>query len=394
MKILSLYDGMSCGMLALKDAGIPVDRYVAYEIDKYAVQVSEHNFPEIEHKGDVFEGDFTEYEGFDAVIGGSPCFVAGTMVFTSEGMKPIENVQVGDMVYTHKHRFRKVTATGHKFADVYRVSSQGVPDFYVTENHPFYVRSLLKDEGRFTEPRWVAVRDLCNSDDRQDYFASPIMSDECDLNKYLQAYESCEIQEDDGAGMLVNGGVAYTLALYFQKEARLDLTISRIADKEDLYRTEFETHEKYPIVELWPEFWFAYISTVYAGKDTVYNISVEEDESYLANNRIVHNCTFWSIAQSSDRRETEAHGIGWNLFQQYVRAVREAKPSWFLYENNKSMAPAIKKEISETFGFEPILVNSALVSAQKRERDSIGSAYATQTAHTDVQMSRSPKTGA
>lgn len=151
MKILSLYDGMSCGMLALKDAGIPVDRYVAYEIDKYAVQVSEHNFPEIEHKGDVFEGDFTEYEGFDAVIGGSPC-------------------------------------------------------------------------------------------------------------------------------------------------------------------------------------------------------------------------TFWSIAQSSDRRETEAHGIGWNLFQQYVRAVREAKPSWFLYENNKSMAPAIKKEISETFGFEPILVNSALVSAQKRER--------------------------
>lgn len=151
MKILSLFDGMCCGMLAFMRADVPVDRYVAYEIDKYAVQVSSHNFPMIEQKGDVFQADFTEYRGFDAIVGGSPC-------------------------------------------------------------------------------------------------------------------------------------------------------------------------------------------------------------------------TYWSIAQKSDKRETEAHGIGWELFQQYVRAIKEAEPRFFIYENNKSMANSIKEEISATFGFEPIMIDSALVSAQRRQR--------------------------
>ncbi len=155
MKVLSLFDGMSCGMLAMKSAGIDMtskeNRYVAYEIDKNAIKVSEHNFPMIEHKGDVFKADFTEYKGFDFVIGGSPC-------------------------------------------------------------------------------------------------------------------------------------------------------------------------------------------------------------------------TFWSIAQQPEKRETEAHGMGWDLFQQYVRAIKEAEPKYFIYENNKSMALAIRESISGAFGFEPICINSALVSAQNRQR--------------------------
>lgn len=155
MKVLSLFDGMSCGMLAMKSAGIDMtsreSRYVAYEIDKNAIEVSKHNFPMIEHKGDVFKADFTEYKGFDFVIGGSPC-------------------------------------------------------------------------------------------------------------------------------------------------------------------------------------------------------------------------TFWSIAQQPEKRETEAHGMGWDLFQQYVRAIKEAEPKYFIYENNKSMAPAIRESISGAFGFEPICINSALVSAQNRQR--------------------------
>lgn len=73
MKVLSLFDGISCGMVALERAGINVDRYVAYEIDKYAIKVSEKNYPQIEHMGDVFDADFTEYKGFDLLIGGSPC---------------------------------------------------------------------------------------------------------------------------------------------------------------------------------------------------------------------------------------------------------------------------------------------------------------------------------
>lgn len=73
MKVLSLFDGISCGMVALERAGIPVERYVAYEIDKYAIQVSKKNYPQIEHCGDVFDRDYTKYKGFDLLIGGSPC---------------------------------------------------------------------------------------------------------------------------------------------------------------------------------------------------------------------------------------------------------------------------------------------------------------------------------
>ncbi len=150
MKVLSLFDGMACGMLAMQKAGIEVDRYVAYEIDKYAVQTSSHNFPMIEHRGDVFKADFTEFEGFDFLIGGSPC-------------------------------------------------------------------------------------------------------------------------------------------------------------------------------------------------------------------------TYWSIAQKNNR-ETEASGMGWELFSQYVRALHEAKPKFFVYENNKSMSKAIRASIDEAFGFEAVCINSALVSAQNRQR--------------------------
>jgi DNA (cytosine-5)-methyltransferase 3A len=150
MRVLSLFDGMACGMLAMQAAGIEVDRYVAFEIDKYAVQTSSHNFPMIEHRGDVFQADFTEFSGFDFLVGGSPC-------------------------------------------------------------------------------------------------------------------------------------------------------------------------------------------------------------------------TYWSIAQKNNR-ETEASGMGWELFCQYVRALHEAKPMYFIYENNKSMSKAIRESITQTFGFEPICINSALVSAQNRQR--------------------------
>lgn len=73
MKVLSLFDGISCGMLALKRAGIPVENYDAFEIDKYAIKVSENNYPNIVHHGNVFDGDFTQFKGYDLLLGGSPC---------------------------------------------------------------------------------------------------------------------------------------------------------------------------------------------------------------------------------------------------------------------------------------------------------------------------------
>jgi site-specific DNA-cytosine methylase len=78
-------------------------------------------------------------------------------------------------------------------------------------------------------------------------------------------------------------------------------------------------------------------------------------------------CTHWSIAQTKDR-ETEPAGIGWELFLNYRIARDKYQPDFFLYENNKSMSPAIRAQITKELGVEPILINSALVSAQNRQR--------------------------
>ena len=149
-KVLSLFDGMACGMIAMQLSGVDVESYDAYEIDKYAIKTAQHNFPMIKEHGDVFDADFTQYEGVDFLIGGSPC-------------------------------------------------------------------------------------------------------------------------------------------------------------------------------------------------------------------------TYWSIAQTKNR-ETVASGMGWELFSQYVRALQEAKPKYFIYENNKSMSKQIRESIDKAFGFEAVLINSALVSAQNRQR--------------------------
>lgn len=74
MRVLSLFDGICCGHLALERAGIKIDSYDAYEIEKNAIKATETNFPDVVHHGDVTKEDFTKYQGkIDLIIGRSPC---------------------------------------------------------------------------------------------------------------------------------------------------------------------------------------------------------------------------------------------------------------------------------------------------------------------------------
>ena len=73
MKVLSLFDGMSCGRIALDQLGIPVEKYYASEIDKYAMQVSAANYPDIEQVGDICNLDPKDYKDVDLILAGSPC---------------------------------------------------------------------------------------------------------------------------------------------------------------------------------------------------------------------------------------------------------------------------------------------------------------------------------
>lgn len=74
INVLSLFDGISCGAVALERAGFEINNYYAYEIDKYAMEISKKNYPKIKHFGDVTKENFTKYKGkIDLLIGGTPC---------------------------------------------------------------------------------------------------------------------------------------------------------------------------------------------------------------------------------------------------------------------------------------------------------------------------------
>ena len=73
LNVLSLFDGMSCGQIALQRVGIKVENYFASEIDKYAIQVAKHNFPNTKHIGSVVDVKGNDLPKIDLLIGGSPC---------------------------------------------------------------------------------------------------------------------------------------------------------------------------------------------------------------------------------------------------------------------------------------------------------------------------------
>lgn len=73
LNILSLFDGMGCCRQALKNLGIEVESYDAFEIDPYAIKVAQKNHPDIKQHGSVVGVDFTKFKGYDLLIGGFPC---------------------------------------------------------------------------------------------------------------------------------------------------------------------------------------------------------------------------------------------------------------------------------------------------------------------------------
>lgn len=73
IRVLSLFDGMSCGQIALRELGVPVEKYYASEVDKFAIAQTQLNFPDTVQLGDVRQVDPLKLGRIDLLIGGSPC---------------------------------------------------------------------------------------------------------------------------------------------------------------------------------------------------------------------------------------------------------------------------------------------------------------------------------
>ena len=494
MKVLSLFDGISCGKVALERAGIEVDRYYASEIDEGAIAISKERHPDIVHLGSVtdwkkWDIDFSE---IDLLIGGSPCFRTGTLITTDKGYKNIEDIVKGDMVLTHKNRFRKVVLPMiTKSNRIYEVNIQGSPKTHVTEDHPYYVRRMTRvwdNAARiyrrtFSEPMWKKVSDL----DKGDYIGFPINNlsensynlneEDCWLlgryladghyRKYMseghlkyqviysvgnaklegfknmvlrhfscyphsqsvhrcvvsskrlvelielfglgdRAYNKCVspqllnlpvnlakkvldgyISGDGyfnkkknvytmssvsknlmyGIGQLVMKVYKVPYSIFFNKRPENYVICGRIVHQRDNWELNFKPELKKQTHGIVDDFvWLPFRKkTLLDITDTVYNFEVEEDNSYVANNCIVHNCQGFSICGKqlnfSDPRS--------KLFFEYVDILNEIKKAnpnvKFLLENVK-MKKEYENVITEYMGVEPIAIDSALVSAQRRKR--------------------------
>lgn len=109
MKVLSLFDGMSCGQQALERAGIDVDTYYASEIDKYAIQVTMANYPNTIQLGSVVDINALELPKIDLLIGGSPC-----QSFSFAGKRKGMSTKDEQEILTLDH-YLKLKSEGYEF---------------------------------------------------------------------------------------------------------------------------------------------------------------------------------------------------------------------------------------------------------------------------------------
>lgn len=109
MNVLSLFDGMGCGWIALRELGIKVDRGYSSEVDKYAIAQVKLNFPEVIHLGSVTDIDVPKLEHIDLLIGGSPC-----QSFSLAGKRIGMSTKGNEGIYTLE-RYMELKGNGFQF---------------------------------------------------------------------------------------------------------------------------------------------------------------------------------------------------------------------------------------------------------------------------------------
>ena len=134
-KLGSLFDGSGGFPLAGSLCGI--EPRWASEVEPYPIAVTRERLPKMKHLGDISKINGAEIEPVDIITFGSPCFPAGTLVLTKEGYKEIENIHVGELVYTHAGNWKPVSAVGYKYSPTVKLKGNHY-GIIATPNHPFY----------------------------------------------------------------------------------------------------------------------------------------------------------------------------------------------------------------------------------------------------------------
>lgn len=395
MKYVSIFSGIEAATVAWQPLGW--EPLAFSEIDPFPSTVLQHHYPDIPNLGDITKIDWNPYKGqADLVVGGSPCFPAGTLILTSEHLKPIEEIKVGDMVLTHRNRWRRVTATGSKIADTIVLRGNGVSSLECTPNHPFYARTRVHRESGYGyeyKQEWIPATDMVgrqwlNMNAATEPLPVPALPDGVSLTEpflrligtwlslgqssslpafrfdsqsinrwvmkqfggkekhipswvyglsenlrisllegYFQRMDSVRYaQPCSGMQLLVGmkilaAGAGYRSSILYEENPSIHST--------GTYRIKFNTSPIDPD-DFDDDGYWGRVNEKTVGRSNVlvYNLEVEDDHSYVAAGIAVHNCQSFSVA---GKREGLAGASG--LMFEYIRAVRELRPRWFVWEN-------------------------------------------------------------
>lgn len=151
---------------------------------KLAIETHNTNHPNTDHVlTDISTSDPRRYPSTDVLLASPECFAAGSLILTSSGLIPIEDVEIGDMVLTHRGRWMPVIETMMSIKDTIIVKGQGHYGIETTNSHPFYVRQQTRkwnndkrayDPRIFLDPEWVDAEQLISNTYR---WATPVKTD-------------------------------------------------------------------------------------------------------------------------------------------------------------------------------------------------------------------------
>lgn len=282
IKALSLFANVGIGELLLKEVG--VDVVVANELLKERAMFYSANHSESK----MIQGDITDPKIFKEVMDESikqqvqliiatpPCFVAGTKILTNNGYKNIEDITSSDRVLTHNNRFRKVVTPMSKITnELTELKIMGSPTIKTTKEHPFYV--ITKIEKYIKRKKVVSYSD-----------------------PYWK--EAGKLTKNDYVGINLNP----------------ESNVFQMPEHLSFYDKLWAPVRK--------------VNHIKALNTKVYNMEVEEDNSYTVNNFIVHNCQGMSMAGKMD--ENDPRNL---LILKVIEAVKLIKPQYTLIENVPQM---------------------------------------------------------